>query len=231
MARFGKKAELESQKSTKEVECVISVSDDNCSFNAVTGKPISYYVEAQRLQDQVDPEDAKAGKADSNPYITNKKEYYMAANGERREKTSHIEQISVYGMEQIKQAAHNEFDTIKKVFDAVTGEEKEKVVHNYIVKLNIGFGGPGKPAFFYVPKAVNKTQKEADYSFRNMPKRGRELTQEILDKHNEITNIAKEAAQELYTPDGQKKVSDDSPNASESEQEPRSDVPDVSSEN
>ena len=197
MARFGKKAELDEQKSTKEVECIVSVSDDNVSINANTGKPMSYYVEAQRLQDNVDPDDAAAGKADSNPYITNKKEYYMTASGQR-EKTSHTEQISAYGMEQIKQAAVNEFDTIKKVFDSVTGEEKDKVVHNYIVKLNIGFGGPGQPAFFYVPKAVNRNKKDEEYSFRNMPKRGRELTQEILDKHNEITRIAKEAAKELY---------------------------------
>ena len=197
MARFGKKAELDEQKSTKEVECIVSVSDDNVSINANTGKPMSYYVEAQRLQDNVDPDDAAAGKADSNPYITNKKEYYMTASGQKK-KTSHTEQISAYGMEQIKQAAVNEFDTIKKVFDSVTGEEKDKVVHNYIVKLNIGFGGPGQPAFFYVPKAVNRNKKDEEYSFRNMPKRGRELTQEILDKHNEITRIAKEAAKELY---------------------------------
>ena len=197
MARFGKKAELDEQKSTKEVECIVSVSDDNVSINANTGKPMSYYVEAQRLQDNVDPDDAAAGKADSNPYITNKKEYYMTESGQK-EKTSHTEQISAYGMEQIKQAAVNEFDTIKKVFDSVTGEEKDKVVHNYIVKLNIGFGGPGQPAFFYVPKAVNRNKKDEEYSFRNMPKRGRELTQEILDKHNEITRIAKEAAKELY---------------------------------
>lgn len=204
MARFGKKAELDEQKSTKEVECIVSVSDDNVSINATTGAPMSYYVEAQRLQDTVDPEDAAAGKADSNPYITNKKEYYMTASGQK-EKTSHTEQISAYGMEQIKQAAVNEFDTIKKVFDAVTGKEKDKVVHNYIVKLNIGFGGPGQPAFFYVPKAVNRTKKDEEYSFRNMPKAGRELTQEILDKHNEITRIAKEAAKELYGPSDENK--------------------------
>ncbi len=195
MARFGKKAELEQQKTTKDVECIVSVSDDNCSRNIITGEPSSYYVEAQRLQDEVDPEDAKAGKADSNPYITNKKEYYMTMSG-RKEKTSHTEQISVYGMEKIKQAAVNEFDTIKKVFDAVTGEEKEKVVHNYIVKLNIGF--TGQSAFFYVPKAVNVTEKDEKYSNRNMPKPGRELTAEILDKHNKITQIAKEAARRLY---------------------------------
>lgn len=199
MARFGKKAELEAQKSTKEVECIVSVSDDNCSVNAMTGKPTSYYVEAQRLQDQVDPEDAKAGKADSNPFITNKKEYYIQ-NGERKEKTSHTEQISVYGMEQIKKAAVNEFDTIKEVFDAVAGEYKQKIVHNYVVKLNIGFGGPGQSAFFYVPKAVNRTEKDIAYSERHMPKAGRELTQDILDKHNEITRLAKEAAAELYAP-------------------------------
>ena len=197
MARFGKKAELEQQKTTKKVECIVSVSDDNCSRNIKTGEPNSYYVEAQRLQDEVDPEDAKAGKADSNPYITNKKEYYMTMSG-RKEKTSHAEQISVYGMEKIKQAAVNEFDTVKKVFDAVTGEEKEKVVHNYIVKLNIGFGGPGQSAFFYVPKAVNVTKRDEEYSNRNMPKPGRELTAEILDKHNKITQIAKEAARRLY---------------------------------
>lgn len=202
MARFGKQAALEEHKSTKEVECLVSVSDDNCSINAATGLPNSYYVEAQRLQDQVSPEDAMAGKADSNPYITNKKEYYRDINGETREKTSHTEQISVYGMEQIKKAATNEFDTIKKVFDSVTGEEKEKIVHNYIVKLNIGFGGPGQPAFFYVPKAVNKTAKDESYSFRNMPKAGRELTQEIIDNHNKITQLSKEAAQRLYTSDG-----------------------------
>ena len=197
MARFGKKAELESQKTTREVECIVSVSDDNCSYNTITGEPTGYYVEAQRLQDQVDPKDARAGKADSNPYITNKKEYYMTVAG-KQEKTSHTEKISVYGMERIKEAAENEFDTIKKVFDAVTGEEKEKVVHNYIVKLNIGFDGPSKTAFFYVPKAVNKTKRDEDYSFRNMPKKGRRLTQEILDKHNEITKLAKDAAKEMY---------------------------------
>lgn len=197
MARFGKKAELEEQKSTKEVECLVSVSDDNCSVNAVTGKPVSYYVEAQRLQDQVRPEDAAAGRADSNPYITNRKEYYFAG-GEQREKTSHTEQISAYGMEQIRQAAVNEFDTIKSVFDAVTGEYRQKIVHNYVVKLNIGFGGPGQSAYFYVPKAVNRTEKDVAYSLRNMPKAGRELTQEILDRHNEITRMAKEAAQKFY---------------------------------
>ena len=197
MARFGKKAELDEQKSTKEVECIVSVSDDNCSVNAMTGKPVSYYVEAQRLQDQVHPDDARAGKADSNPFITNKKEYYFA-NGEQHEKTSHTEQISAYGMEQIKKAAANEFDTIKEVFDAAAGEYKQKIVHNYVVKLNIGFGGPGQSAFFYVPKAVNRTEKDVAYSSKHMPKAGRELTQDILNKHNEITRIAKEAAQKLY---------------------------------
>ncbi len=204
MARFGKKADLDIQKSTKEVECLVSVSDDNVSINSSTGQPSTYYVEAQRLQDMVDPDDAMAGKADSNPYITNKKEYYRTATGEEREKTSHQEQISAYGMKKIKEAAVNEFDTIKQVFDTVTGETKEKVIHNYVVKLNIGFGGPGQPAFFYVPKAVNVTERDEQYSFRNMPKQGRELTQEILDKHNEITRLAKEAAQKLYTSDGQK---------------------------
>ena len=204
MARFGKQAALDEQKSTREVECLVSVSDDNCSINSATGQPTSYYVEAQRLQDQVSIEDAKAGKADSNPYITNKKEYYYDVNGQSREKTSHSEQISVYGMEQIKKNAVNQFDTIKKVFDAVTGEEKDKVVHNYIVKLNIGFGGPGKSAFFYVPKANNATAKDAEYSFRNMPKAGRELTQEIIDRHNEITQAAKDAAKKLYTADGKR---------------------------
>lgn len=208
MARFGKQAALEAHKSTKEVECIVSVSDDNCSINSATGEPASYYVEAQRLQDQIDPEDAKAGLADSNPYITNKKEYYRDKTGQLREKTSHSEQISVYGMEQIKKNAVNEFDTIKKVFDAVTGEEKEKIVHNYIVKLNIGFGGPGKPAFFYVPKAVNATEKDEKYSFRNMPKAGRELTQEIIDRHNEITRLSKEAAQRKYEDVGVPDVSD-----------------------
>lgn len=202
MARFGKKAELDEHKSVKGVECLVSVSDDNVAVNPATGNPIGYYVEAQRLQDQVSVDDALAGKADSNPYITNKKEYYNDMNGIVTEKVSHQERISVYGMEKIKEAAVNEFDTIKKVFDSVTGEEKEKVVHNYIVKLNIGFGGPGQPAFFYVPKAVNVTERDEKYSFRNMPKRGRELTQEIIDKHNEITRISKEVMYDNYQ-DGQ----------------------------
>lgn len=202
MARFGKKAELDTHKSTQGVECLVSVAEDGVARNKVTGQPVSYYVEAQRLQDQVSPEDAKAGLADSNPFITSKKEYYRTLTGETKEKTSHVEQISAFGMEQIKKNAVNQFDTVKKVFDSVTGEEKEKVVHNFIVRLNIGFSGPDKTAFFYVPKAVNRTEQDERYSFRNMPKAGRELTQEILDRHAEITRLAKEAAMEIYKFDG-----------------------------
>lgn len=198
MAKFGAKADLPEQKSTTGVECLISFTDDNVSVHPETGQAVKYYVEAQRLQDTVSIEDAMAGKADSNPYITNKKEYYKTFNGEQREKTSHQESISAYGMEQIKKAAVNQFDTIKKVFDSVTGEEKDKVVHNYIVKLNIGFDGRTKSAFFYVPKAVNNTPRDEAYSFRNMPKAGREVTQAIIDQHNEITRLAKEAVQKLY---------------------------------
>ena len=193
MARFGKKAELESQKSTTGVECLISVSDDNCQINPVTGEPSKYFVEAQRLQDEVNIEDAKAGKADSNPYIVNRKEFYRTASGEIKEKVAHTESISVYGMEQIKKAAVNEFDTIKTTIDAVTGQHKEKVVHNYIVKLNIGFDALKNSGFFYVTKSVNKTKADEAYSFRNMPKAGRHLTQEIIDRHNEITRLSKEA--------------------------------------
>ena len=202
MARFGKQADLPEHKSTQQVECIVSVSDDNVSGLNSNGDPSSYYVEAQRLQDQVSVEDAMAGRADSNPYITNKKEYYKDMNGQHKEKTSHMEQISAYGMEQIKKAAVNEYDTVKKVFDAVTGEEKDKIVHNYIVKLNIGFDMQNKSAFFYVPKANNKTPRDESYSNRNMPKSGRELTQEIIDKHNEITRISKEAAAKLYPKSG-----------------------------
>lgn len=205
MARFGKKADLDSQKSTKEVECLVSVAEDNVSINQFTGEPSSYYVEAQRLQDLIDPEDAVAGRADSNPYITNKKEYYRTVSGEQREKTSHQEQISAYGMEKIKENAVNEFDTIKEVFNAATGETKSKIIHNYIVKLNIGFGGPDNTAFFYVPKAVNKTARDESYSSRNMPKAGRELTQDIIDRHNEITQLAKDANAKLYTSDGERR--------------------------
>lgn len=208
MARFGKNAELEEQKPVKSVECIVSVSDDNVGIDRITGEPLVYYVEAQRLQDKVSMEDAMAGKADSNPYITNKKEYYRTASGERKEKTSHQEQISAYGMEKIKEAAANEFDTIKKVFDSVTNEYKEKVVHNYVVKLNIGFGGPGKPAFFYVPKSVNITEKDEQYSIRHMPQRGRELTQEILDRHEEVTRAAKEAAHRMYAENDDAKTCD-----------------------
>lgn len=35
MARFGKQAELEAQKSVQGVECLVSVSDDNLSDRAV----------------------------------------------------------------------------------------------------------------------------------------------------------------------------------------------------
>lgn len=205
MARFGKKAELPQHKSTQNVECIISVSEDNCHIDPGTGEVSRYYVEAQRLQDDVSPEDAMSGKADSNPYITNKKEYYKTVNGELKEKTSHQESISAYGMEQIKKAAVNEFDTIRKVFDSVTGEERDKIVHNYIVKVNIGFDGRTNSAFFYVPKASNESARDEAYSFRNMPKAGRLLTQQIIDAHNQITQLAKEAAQKQYG-FGKKKV-------------------------
>ncbi len=193
MAKFGKKADLDSQKSTKAVECIVSVSDDDVSIDPVTGEPVAYYVEAQRLQDTVNPEDAKAGKADANPYITNKREIYKKADNSSEEIISHQESISVYGMEKIKETAVNEFDTLKSVFDRATGEIKEKTIHNYVVKLNIGFGGPGQSAFFYVPKAVNKTDADKEYSFRNMPQAGRELTQDIINRHNEITKMAQDA--------------------------------------
>lgn len=193
MARFGKKAALESQKPVTDVECLVSVSDDNCQIDPMTGKTIKYYVEVQRLQDEVSEEDAKAGLADSNPYIVNRKEFYKTKSGELKEKVAHTESISPYGMEKIKEAAVNEFDTVKTTFDAVTGEHKEKVVHNYIVKLNIGFDALKNSGFFYVPKTVNKTKKDEAYSFRNMPKAGRHLTQEIIDRHNEITRLSKEA--------------------------------------
>lgn len=202
MARFGKKAGLEEHKGTQGVECLVSVAEDGVAVNKSTGEPVSYYVEAQRLQDQVDPEAARAGMADSNPFITSRKEYYRARSGETREKTSHVEQISAFGMEQIRKQAVNQFDTVKKVFDTVTGEEKEKVVHNFIVRLNIGFSGPDRTAFFYVPKSTNLTEADERYSFRNMPKPGRELTQEILDRHAEITRLAKEAARDIYGYDG-----------------------------
>jgi hypothetical protein len=200
MARFGKKADLDEQKSTKDVECLISVSDDNCMVDQVTGEPISYYVEAQRLQDQVNPDDAKDGKADSNPYITNRKVYYYDARGQRREKTDHAERISAFNMEAIKNAASNEFDTVKTVLDSVTGEEKQKIIHNYAVKVNIGFDARQKTAFFYPIKVLNgdATSKDVAYNERNRPKAGRVVTQDILDKHNEITKLSKDAASRLY---------------------------------
>ena len=110
MARFGKQAALDEQKSTKEVECIVSFSDDNKSTNPITGEVTSYYVEAQRLQDNVDPKDAAAGRADSNPYITNKKEWYRNLNGQSCEKTSHTEQISVYGLEKRQHIIYNKIN-------------------------------------------------------------------------------------------------------------------------
>lgn len=191
MARFGKQAELEEQKSMESVECLVSVSDDNVSTDMISGET-RYYVEVQRLQDQVSEDDAKDGLADSNPYITNMIEYYKDKTGKSNRKTSHMQPVSVYGMEQIKANAVNEYDTVKQVFNAVTGETSEKVVHNYIVKLNIGIDNKRKTAFFYVPKAVNRTDADKVYNERNMPKPGRELTQDIIDKHNEITRLSKE---------------------------------------
>ena len=44
-----------------------------------------------------------------------------------------------------------------------------------------------------------------------MPKAGRELTQEIIDRHNEITALSKEAARKLYTSDGMRKADIESP--------------------
>jgi len=191
MARFGKKAELDSQKKMTDVEVVVSVYDDGCYKNAA-GETIGYYVEAQRLQDEVSEEDAKAGKADSNPYLTSKKEKYKDSNGQIREKVSHVQQITAYGMDQIKAAAANCFDVVQKYTNPVTGEEKERIQHNYVVKVRAGLDMRANTGFFFVPKAVNATEKDEKYSKRAMPKTGRVLTEDILEKHRKITEISKE---------------------------------------
>ena len=93
MARFGKKAALDEQKSTQGVECLVTLTEGNVSVDRVTGEPVSYYVEIQRLQDGVDEDDAKSGKADSNPYITNRREQYVDSSGEVKNKVIHQQKI------------------------------------------------------------------------------------------------------------------------------------------
>ena len=204
MARFGKMAVLEQHKSAHAVPCIVSWAENACSGSDSNGRSSRYYVEVQRYQGDVSEEDAKAGKADSNPYIVNKRVSYNIC-GASHSKIDHQTSLYAGAMKAIEDASESDVITkrhsIRSAFAqataAATGqsepEESDSVnVHHYFVKLNIGFGN--NEAFIYLPKASELNNPKG----RNMPVSAGALTQEMLDKHNHITQLSKEAAQELY---------------------------------
>lgn len=203
MARFGKMAVLPQHKSSRAVPCIVSWAENACSGSDGHGGSSRYYVEVQRYQGDVSEEDAKAGNADSNPYIVNKRMTYHMG-GSVHNKIDH--QTSLYrgAMQAIQKASENELIadrySIKSAFQVatteVTGQESnvkpDVKIHYYFVKLNIGFGN--NEAYIYVPK----TDVLDNPNGRNMPLPAGQLTEEMLKKHNHITKLAKEAAKELY---------------------------------
>ena len=204
MARFGKMAALEQQKSAHAVPCIVSWAENACSGSDGNGRHSRYYVEVQRYQGNVSEEDAAAGKADSNPYIVNKRVSYNMC-GASRNKIDHQTSLYAGAMQAIEQASESDVVTekysIKSAFAQATAAasgQDESIpsdgvkVHHYFVKLNIGFGK--NEAYIYLPKA----DVLSDPNGRNMPLPAGEFTKEMLDKHNHITQIAKEAAKEMY---------------------------------
>lgn len=204
MARFGKMAGLELHKSSRGVPCIVSWIEGACSGSDGRGGSSRYYVEVQRYQGDVSDDDAKAGKADSNPYIVNKRMTYNMG-GSSHSKIDH--QTSLYGgaMQAIMSASQNDVITdkysMKSAFAQATANasgkdapeaENSVKVHHYFVKLNVGFGN--NEAYIYIPKSdvlSNSTGK-------NMPQPAGEFTREMLDRHNHITQISKDVAQALY---------------------------------
>lgn len=189
MANFGKKAKLDSQKSTVKVECLVSVYGE--SVDEETGSK-RYHVIVQRLQDQVDPEHARLGWADALPFITNRKHWCHEPDGSCRVEYSHDDFISEDMMDAVKKAARNCY-TSKVRVETSPGVFETRSVENYCVKLDIGFNLAKGEAFFYRIKAgvnAESLAKDIKYNLRHMPAEGRELTKAILDGHREITDIA-----------------------------------------
>lgn len=189
MANFGKKAKLESQKSTVKVECLVSVY--GCSKDEETGV-IRYHVIVQRLQDQVAQGDAEMGLADALPFITNRRHWCHEPDGTCRVEYSHDDYISAEMMDAIERASPNCYETKAKV-EVAPGVFEENTVKNYCVRLDIGFNLAKGEAFFYrIKSGVNKDSlaKDVKYNLRHMPVEGRMLTASILDGHREITDIA-----------------------------------------
>lgn len=204
MARFGKMAALPQHKSAHAVPCIVSWAENACSGSDGNGGSGRYYVEVQRYQGDVSEEDAKAGKADSNPYIVNKRVSY-SMGGKSRSKIDHQTSLYAGAMRAIESVSQSDVITtkhsLKSLFAQATAEASGKdapeltggvAVHHYFVKLNVGFGN--NEAFIYIPKADALNDPKG----RNMPLPAGELTQEMLDKHDNITRLAKEAAQVMY---------------------------------
>lgn len=189
MANFGKRAKLETQKSTVGVECLVSVYGRT---DGADGQPVRYRVVVQRLQDQVDMSDAEAGLADALPYITNKKQWFCDEEGNNRVGYSHYDFISSDMMEAIRSASKNCYVT-KELVETEPGTMSEIPVENYCVRLNIGFNlGRGEAFFYRIKSGVNRDSlaKDVKYNLRHMPAAGRELTAAILDGHREVTDVA-----------------------------------------
>lgn len=214
MARFGKMAALDQHKSTRAVPCIVSWVENACSGSDDRGGYSRYYVEVQRYQGDVSEEDAKAGKADSNPYIVNKRVSYKIG-GSMYNKMDHQTSLYSGAMQAIIQASEADIvlekQSIKAAFAKATAEvsgaqseeESDGVkVHHYFVKLNVGFGN--NEAFIYIPKAdVLKNP-----TGRNMPLPAGSFTKEMLERHQRITQISKDVAQAVYAAKKEDKAED-----------------------
>lgn len=223
MARFGKMAGLDSHKSSRNVPCIVSWAENACSGSDGSDGHGRYYVEVQRYQGDVSEDDAKAGRADSNPYIVNKRVSYNAG-GSSHSKVDHQTPLYAGAMKAIQDVSENDVVTekysMKSAFaqataaaDGRSSDSHDSVrVHHYFVKLNVGFGN--NEAYIYIPKSDTLSNP----SGRNMPQPAGPFTQDMLDRHNNITQISKETAQKMYGAKYQKsgsereipEVSDDS---------------------
>lgn len=196
MANFGKKAKLDSQKATTGVECLVSVYETIYEADMVT--PARYKVIVQRLQDGLTEDQANDGLADVLPYITNKRVWSHDEMGNASIMYSHYDFILPEVMDAIKSAAKNCYITKVQVQDEA-GISEEYNVENYCVKLNIGFNLAKGEAFFYRIKSnVDESNvKDVKYNNRHAPKEGRELTGDIMEKHQHITELAKLAYERM----------------------------------
>lgn len=189
MANFGKKAKLDSQKSTVKVECLVSVYE---TTNDEDGNPLRYKVVVQRLQDTVDMKDAEAGLADALPFITNRKQWTYDDEGNGHAAYSHYDYVTAEMMDAIKKAARNCYES-EVTIENIDKTVERRRIENYCVKLDIGFNLAKGEAFFYRIKQ-NITQeslaKDIKYNLRHMPAAGRELTAAILDGHRDVTDVA-----------------------------------------